>query len=151
MKYSLAIFKKSLIFLMLFLFTSFYHVNAQFSSPNSPSDDINEDSAIPSATNDIGTVEGIEEKINLKRIFSEPPYYPRKALRLGYEGYVNIQFDIAKDGTVLDPYVIESRPPGVFERAAIKAVRKWVYEAPIFNGQNVNIKNVKVTLGFNLE
>ena len=113
--------------------------------------DINEDNAIPSATNDIGTVEGIEEKINLKRIFSEPPYYPRKALRLGDEGYVHIQFDIAKDGTVLDPYVIESRPPGVFERAAIKAVRKWVYEAPIFNGQNVNIKNVKVTLGFNLE
>ena len=29
------------------------------------------------------------------------PYYPRKALRLGYEGYVHIQFDIAKDGTCL--------------------------------------------------
>ena len=51
----------------------------------------------------------------------------------------------------MDPYVLESSPPGVFERAAIKAVRKWVYEAPVFNGQNVNVKNVTVKLGFNLE
>ena len=151
MKYSLYLFKLILLFSFLVAFTSISYLNAQFVAPTSPSSELNEDNAIPSSSNDTGTVEGIEETINLKRIFSEPPYYPRKALRLGYEGYVNIQFDIAKDGTVLDPYVVESSPPGVFERAAIKAVRKWVYEAPVFNGQNVNVNNVTVKLGFNLE
>ena len=79
------------------------------------------------------------------------PEYPRQALRLGIEGEVVLQFDVDQYGAVLDPYVVESNPGGLFERASIKAVRKWVYMPPSFNGQSVKANNVQVRLNFNLQ
>ena len=67
MKYSLNLFKLILLFSFLFVFTSISFLNAQFVAPTSPSSELNEDNAIPSSSNDTGTVEGIEETINLKR------------------------------------------------------------------------------------
>ena len=61
-----------------------------------------------------------------------------------------IEFDIDTDGAVLDPYVIESKPARVFDRAAIKAVRKWLYQAPTYNGVSVKVNNVQVKVSFNL-
>ena len=54
------------------------------------------------------------------------------------------------DGSVLDPYVVESSPAGVFDRAAIKAVRKFLYEAPTYNGTSVKVNNVQIVLVFKL-
>jgi len=65
--------------------------------------------------------------IEVTKMFDSAPTYPRNAIRLGREGYVLIEFDVDTDGSVLDPYVIESEPTGVFERSAIKAVRKWLF------------------------
>ena len=61
------------------------------------------------------------------------------------------EFDVDTDGAVLDPYVVEAAPQGVFERSAIKAVRKWVYMPPSFNGQSVKANNVQVRLNFDLQ
>ena len=44
--------------------------------------------------------------------------------------------------------MVEAVPQGTFERAAIKAIRKWVYEAPTHQGQSVKVNNVKVKLSF---
>ena len=98
-----------------------------------------------------GYVGDDEIEISVERIFYQGANYPRKALRKGQEGYVVIEFDIDTDGAVLDPYVIESEPAGVFERAAIKAVRKWLYQAPTYNGVSVKVNNVQVKVGFNLD
>ena len=89
--------------------------------------------------------------ISVKKVFDSVPTYPRNALRMGREGYVLIEFDVDTDGSVLDPYVIESEPTGVFERSAIKAVRKWLYEAPTYNGVSVKVNNVQVKVSFNLD
>ena len=59
-----------------------------------------------------------------------------------------VEFDVDTDGSVLDPYVLEAVPQGTFERAAIKAIRKWVYEAPTYKGQSVKANNVQVKLTF---
>ena len=68
------------------------------------------------------------------------------------EGEVRVvEFDVDTDGAVLDPYVVEAAPQGVFERSAIKAVRKWVYMPPSFNGQSVKANNVQVRLNFDLQ
>ena len=98
-----------------------------------------------------GYVGDDEIEISVERIFYQGANYPRKALRKGQEGYVVIEFDIDTDGAVLDPYVIESEPAGVFERAAIKAVRKWLYQAPTYNGVSVKVNNVQVKVRFNLD
>ena len=86
--------------------------------------------------------------IAVTKVFDAAPTYPRNALRMGREGYVLIEFDVDTDGSVLDPYVVESEPTGVFERSAIKAIRKWVYEAPTYKGQSVKANNVQVKLTF---
>ena len=70
--------------------------------------------------------------ISVKKVFDSSPTYPRNALRMGREGYVLIEFDVDTDGSVLDPYVVESEPTGVFERSAIKAVRKWLFSPPVY-------------------
>ena len=100
------------------------------------------------AVSDKGYVGEDEIEISVERIFNQAANYPRKALRKGIEGYVVIQFDIDTDGAVLDPYVIESEPAGIFDRAAIKAVRKWLYDTPSYNGVSVKGNNVQVKVSF---
>ena len=71
--------------------------------------------SIFSATTHKGTVGEDGTEIEVTRVFYSSPTYPRNAIRLGREGYVLIEFDVDTDGAVLDPYVIESEPTGVFE------------------------------------
>ena len=106
--------------------------------------------ALPSLAGDKGYVgeEGTEIEVN--RVSSPSPEYPRRAIRLGVEGSVRLEFDVDTDGSVLDPYVVESSPAGVFDRAAIKAVRKFLYEPPTYNGTSVKVNNVQIDLIFRL-
>lgn len=100
------------------------------------------------SSGDKGSVGEDETEIEVDRNYAKQPTYPRKALRMGTEGYVIVEFDVDTDGSVLDPYVLEAVPQGTFERAAIKAIRKWVYEAPTYKGQSVKANNVQVKLVF---
>jgi TonB family protein len=100
------------------------------------------------ASVDKGYVGEDETEISLDRNYQKQPTYPRKALRMGMEGYVIVEFDVDTDGAVLDPYVLEAVPQGTFERAAIKAIRSWVYHPPTHNGQSVKANNVQVKLTF---
>tara|TARA_Y100000590_G_scaffold431448_1_gene546251 strand:- start:11208 stop:11594 length:387 start_codon:yes stop_codon:yes gene_type:complete len=84
------------------------------------------------------------------RVFNSQPTYPRNAIRMGREGFVVVEFDVDSDGSVLDPYVLESEPTGVFERAAIKAVRKWLFSPPTYNGVSVKINDVRAKVIFAL-
>ena len=52
------------------------------------------------------------------------PIYPGAALRAGTSGAVTVEFQVAGDGSVIAPRVVASKPPGVFDDAAIEAVRQ---------------------------
>ena len=86
--------------------------------------------SIPAFGGDKGYVGEEGTEIEVTRVSNPAPEYPRRAIRLGVEGSVRLEFDVDTDGSVLDPYVVESSPAGVFDRAAIKAVRKFLYEPP---------------------
>jgi len=49
-------------------------------------------------------------------------------------GFVIVKFDIGENGRVGNVAVVESTPAGVFDDAAVTAVRKWVYEPRKENG-----------------
>ena len=106
--------------------------------------------ALPSLAGDKGYVgeEGTEIEVN--RVSSPSPEYPRRAIRLGVEGSVRLEFDVDTDGSVLDPYVVNSSPAGVFDRSAIKAVRKFLYQPPVYNDTSVKVNNVQIVLTFRL-
>ena len=89
--------------------------------------------------------------ISVRKVFDSAPTYPRNALRMGREGYVLIEFDVDTDGSVLDPYVIESEPTGVFERSAIKAVRKWLFSPPVYKDVSVKVNDVRARVTFALD
>jgi protein TonB len=78
------------------------------------------------------------------------PEYPMNARQRGIEGWVTLEFVITKAGTVRDPVVIASQPGSVFDRSALRAIRKWKYNPKIENGQAVE-RDGMVTLEFAME
>ena len=78
------------------------------------------------------------------------PQYPLRASERGIEGWVEVQFTISKLGTVKDPAVINSHPSSIFDRSALKAIRKWKYNPKIEDGEPVERPGVKVRLRFDL-
>ena len=111
----------------------------------------NETSAKFSRSGDKGYLDDGATVVQVKRVSFPPPEFPRRALRLGVEGTVRLEFDVATDGSVLDPFVVESNPPNVFDRNAIKAVRKALYQPPTYNGTSVKVNNVQIDLTFRLD
>ena len=53
-------------------------------------------------------------------------------------------------GSVIDPYVLEGEPAGLFNRAAMKSIRKWIYEPSTYDGVPVQVNDVQVRINFNL-
>lgn len=66
------------------------------------------------------------------------PSYPRAASRDHLEGSVEIAFTVSKDGTVKDASVIKAEPAGVFDEAALAAVRRWRYDPEFLDGVPVD-------------
>lgn len=65
------------------------------------------------------------------------PRYPRQAAHKGIEGWVNVEFTIAPDGTVEDPVVIAAVPPGVFNNSAVNAIVRWKFKPRVVDGRPV--------------
>ena len=78
------------------------------------------------------------------------PQYPPRAKQRGIEGYVDIEFTIGPAGTVKDPKIIGAYPQGVFEQNALRAVRRWRYNAMMVDGEPVARHGVQVRIRFEL-
>lgn len=76
--------------------------------------------------------------------------YPPKARQRRIEGYIILSFDIDKRGQPKNIEVVESKPPRIFTREAIKALRHWKYQPRIVNGQAQEQRGQKVKLEFKL-
>ncbi len=79
------------------------------------------------------------------------PVYPSRASRRGIEGWAEVAFTINTNGATEDVRVVAEDPPGVFGRAATKAVRKWKYKPQVVDGKVQPRSNVRVMLKFELE
>lgn len=62
------------------------------------------------------------------------PQYPRSAAMNFIEGYVTIEFTIDETGAVRDPRVIDSSPPRIFDRAALRAILRWKFKPRVEDG-----------------
>lgn len=79
------------------------------------------------------------------------PVYPSRASRRGIEGWAEVAFTINTNGATENIRVVAEDPPGVFGRAAMKAVRKWKYKPQVIDGKVQPRPNVRVMLKFELE
>ncbi len=78
------------------------------------------------------------------------PMYPRDAAMKGLEGWVKVEFTITAIGTVKNPKVIDSKPPRVFNREAIRAILKWKFKPRVVDGVAVDRTATQI-IDFNLD
>jgi len=86
-----------------------------------------------------GPVGGFPDKLRdpdgpLIAIVRVEPTYPGVAQQKGLEGWVDVRFDVMTSGLVTNIEVISSSNR-VFEKAAIKAVQRFRFKAPVADGQ----------------
>ncbi|MEZ4278934.1 MAG: energy transducer TonB [Myxococcota bacterium] len=55
--------------------------------------------------------------------------YPPLARASAVEGFAVVEFGIARNGKTVDPIVVASDPPFLFDGAALRAVREWLYKS----------------------
>ncbi|TMP32650.1 energy transducer TonB [Pseudoalteromonas rubra] len=78
------------------------------------------------------------------------PRYPSVAARDGTEGWVELHFTISETGTVIDAQVANAEPKRIFNREALKAIKRWKYRPQIVDGQPQPMPGQKVVLEFKL-
>lgn len=82
-----------------------------------------------------------ENTVDVKpKVLSRLPLeYPEEALKNATKGYVVINMLIAKDGTVEIAKVLESKPSGIFDSAALNAVRSWRFSPAKYKSKPVKM------------
>jgi protein TonB len=79
------------------------------------------------------------------------PLYPESAAERGIEGYVLLEFTVTEAGATENPVVLESKPEGVFDDAAKRAVLKFKYKPRVENGRPVRVEHVRHVITFKLD
>ena len=74
---------------------------------------------------------------------------PGKALAQHVSGAVTVEYIVDTNGDPRDVRVVEATPPGVFDKAAITAVKHWHYDPVIANGAPVEVP-VRTAIRFEL-
>ncbi len=73
----------------------------------------------------------------LKALRTENPEYPQRALEQLVSGWVEMEFTVARDGSVQDIVVTNSEPRRTFDSAAVAAMRRYRYQPVVRNGEVV--------------
>jgi len=84
-------------------------------------------------------------------LFRMQPEYPDRAASRGIEGYVIMEFTVTETGSVTNIKVVEANPPGIFDRAATRAMERWKYKPKIVDGKPVPRHGVRNQLTFKLD
>ena len=81
---------------------------------------------------------------------SQPaPRYPAEAFRSRQEGWVEVSFTVAADGSVKDGSVVSANPPRLFNAAALRGITDWKFKPRLENGQPVE-QQVRTRIEFKL-
>ncbi len=79
------------------------------------------------------------------------PRYPVEAARQGISGWVQLRFSVDESGQVQDVEVIAAEPATIFNREAMRALRRWRYQPKLVDGRAVRQTNLQVQLDFTLD
>lgn len=88
---------------------------------------------------------------NYLPIVKVAPVYPPSARSAGIEGWVLASYTVTKTGAVTDVVVLDAKPEGVFEEAAINAALNFKYKPRVVAGKPVPVHGVRQLFTFKLE
>lgn len=80
-----------------------------------------------------------------------PPVYPRRAIEKGIEGYAIVGFTVSAAGAVVAPFIIESAPNSVFDRASLAAISKFKYQPRVADGKPVATPGQRYMFSYRLD
>ena len=83
-------------------------------------------------------------------LYRVEPRYPSKAKKRGLEGEVILSFTIDPTGRPVDISIVSATPKRVFEREAIRALKKWKYQPKVVNGKAIAQVGQTVKVEFEL-
>lgn len=108
------------------------------------------DTEAPTIDNDMNLVGrgGLISDGDVLPIIRVAPGYPPRAERSAIEGFVDIEFSVSKTGRVVDPRIVYAEPGSIFNRSALRAVRKWKYKALIVDGEPLERQGLRVRISF---
>jgi len=78
------------------------------------------------------------------------PKFPPDASQRGIDGWVDLQFLVNTDGSVGELTIVGAQPVGIFEKAALDAVRHWRYQPLMRDGQPAT-QRARVRLRFAMQ
>jgi protein TonB len=81
--------------------------------------------------------EPVGETRDARVVVPPRPTYPPAAARNRQDGWVEVEFTVAVDGSVQNAKVLSSNPPRVFDREALVAIQQAKFEARLDRGQPV--------------
>lgn len=84
-------------------------------------------------------------------LYRVEPRFPARAMKRGAEGYVVISFTIDPQGRPTDLKVQDAQPRRLFEKEAIRALRKWKYQPKIVDGKAIAQLDQTVRLEFKIQ
>ena len=99
---------------------------------------------------EIGRYQKARAKGDFLPLYRAMPEYPSSAARRGQEGRVLLELTVTAEGRTRDIRVVEADPPGVFERAAIEAARRFRYAPRFVDGKPVAAPDVRYLFIFKL-
>jgi TonB family protein len=108
------------------------------------------ETALRAAQDDAQLAKSYVDAAALTRTHYLAPQFPDVARKRGLDGWVDLQFLVGTDGAVSDVAVVGAQPVGVFEQAALDAVRHWRYQPVLRAGQAVS-QHARVRLRFTVQ
>jgi protein TonB len=81
--------------------------------------------------------DNIVSALTLRAVRKAQADYPLPALDRMVSGWVDMEFTVAKDGTVQNVVVVESQPRRTFDSAAMTAMKRWRFAPVLRDGQPV--------------
>ena len=74
---------------------------------------------------------------DLYAILRVEPIYPAIARRRKTEGWVDLEYTVLANGSVIDAIVLRSRPSGIFDEVAVSAILKWRFKPRVIDGKPI--------------
>jgi TonB family protein len=108
------------------------------------------ETALSSAQKDEQRAESYVDAAALTRTRYVAPTFPDVARARGIDGWVDLRFVVGTDGAVSDVEVVGTQPAGIFEQAALDAVRHWRYQ-PVMQDGHAVAQRARVRLRFTVQ
>ena len=84
----------------------------------------------------------------LQLVKGSAPIYPAVLKAEGIGGQVTVQYDVTRQGRIVNARILASEPSGLFDTAALQALGSWRFKPQVRGGEVEAVLGITSTLEF---